>query len=80
MPIMGSGNVSEIYICGLIVCLTPLAHAACRTAWRSPRHRREHTPPRGISEGQSEEKCTPVQGVSKNESGNGEQGEPEAVV
>lgn len=29
---MGSGNVSEIYICSLIVCLTPLANAACRTA------------------------------------------------
>lgn len=29
LPIMGSGNVSEIYICGLIVCLTLLAHAAC---------------------------------------------------
>lgn len=29
LPIMGSGNVSEIYICGLIVCPTLLAHAAC---------------------------------------------------
>lgn len=56
MPIMGSSNVSEIYICGQIVWLHSSMLSAGQTR-RNPQYRPEHTPG-GTSEGQSEAKWT----------------------
>lgn len=58
---MGSGNVSEIYICSLIVYLTPLANAACRTAEEKSSAPNECASPWGTSGGQFEEKWNPMQ-------------------
>lgn len=48
---MGCGNVSEIYICGLIFCLTPPATLPAGGLGERPRLGSEHVGPRGTSGG-----------------------------